>query len=66
MVFYLYRKIIINKLRQNWLSERKNRYDWLGELNVNIEQIRRENRVQNIYMCKKNEYFDFPEMILTK
>jgi very-short-patch-repair endonuclease len=43
----------------------KNRYDWLGELNVNIEQIRRENRVQNIYMCKKNEYFDFPEIMLT-
>ena len=44
----------------------KNRYDWLGELNTNIERIRDENRVQNIYMCKKNEYFDFPEIMLTK
>jgi very-short-patch-repair endonuclease len=44
----------------------KNRYDWLGELNANIERIRDENRVQNIYMCKKNEYFDFPEIMLTK
>ena len=30
----------------------KNRYDWLGELNANIERVRHENRVQNIYMCK--------------
>lgn len=44
----------------------KNRYDWLGELNSNIERIRHENRVQNIYMCKKNEYFDFLEIMLTK
>ena len=43
----------------------KNRYDWLGELNANIERVRHENRVQNIYMCKKNEYFDFPEIMLT-
>ena len=43
----------------------KNRYDWLGELNSNIERIRHENRVQNIYMCKKNEYFEFPEIMLT-
>jgi len=35
-------------------------------VDANIERIRRENRVQNIYMCKKNEYFEFPEMILAK
>lgn len=37
----------------------KNKYDWLGELLSNIEKITNENRVQNIYMCKNNEYKDF-------
>jgi very-short-patch-repair endonuclease len=37
----------------------KNKYDWLTELCVNIEIITNENRVQNIYMCKNNEYKDF-------
>jgi len=37
----------------------KNKYDWLSELISNIEKITRENRVQNIYMCKNNEYKDF-------
>jgi very-short-patch-repair endonuclease len=36
-----------------------NRYDWLQELLENINKIVLENRVQNIYMCKKNEYKDF-------
>jgi hypothetical protein len=30
-----------------------NKYDWLTELRNNIENI---VGVQNIYMCKKNEY----------
>ena len=33
-----------------------NKYDWLNELTNNIEKIINENRVQNIYMCKNNEY----------
>jgi len=37
----------------------KDKYDWLSELCVNIEKITSENRVQNIYMCKNNEYKDF-------
>ena len=37
----------------------KNKYDWLSELISNIEKITRENRVQNIYMCKNNKYKDF-------
>lgn len=37
----------------------KNKYDWLNELINNIEKITNVNRVQNIYMCKNNEYKDF-------
>lgn len=37
----------------------KNKYDWLSELCQNIEKITNEKRVQNIYMCKNNEYKDF-------
>jgi very-short-patch-repair endonuclease len=36
-----------------------NKYDWIKELCENIEKITNENRVQNIYMCKNNEYKDF-------
>ena len=36
-----------------------NKYDWLCELCENIETITNENRVQNIYMCRNNEYKDF-------
>ena len=34
----------------------KDKYEWLAELCENIEKITMENRVQNIYMCKNNEY----------
>lgn len=37
----------------------KYNYDWLTELCENIKKITNENRVQNIYMCKNNEYKDF-------
>ena len=37
----------------------KNKYDWLNELTNNIEKITNEKTVQNIYMCKNNEYTDF-------
>ena len=35
------------------------RYDWLQELLDNIDKIILDKRVQNIYMCKNNEYKDF-------
>jgi very-short-patch-repair endonuclease len=34
-------------------------YDWLKDLRANIEKIRLEQRVQNVYMCKDNEYAIF-------
>ena len=37
----------------------KNKYNWLNELVNNIEIITNENRVQNIYMCKNDEYKDY-------
>ena len=36
-----------------------NKYDWLSELINNIEKITNEKIVQNIYMCKNDEYKDF-------
>jgi very-short-patch-repair endonuclease len=35
------------------------KYDWLQELLKNIDKIVTENRVQNIYMCKNDEYKNF-------
>jgi very-short-patch-repair endonuclease len=36
-----------------------NKYNLLNELCENIEKNSNEKRVQNIYMCKNNEYKDF-------
>ena len=36
-----------------------NTYEWLTELKTNIDKIKNENIIQNIYMCKNNEYFVF-------
>jgi len=37
-----------------------NKYDWLSELINNVEKITNEEMiVQNIYMCKNNEYKNF-------
>jgi hypothetical protein len=33
-----------------------NKYDWKTELLDNIEKIRNEKIIQNIYMCKNNEF----------
>ena len=33
-----------------------NTYDWLDELNQNLQKIISEGLTQNIYMCKNNEY----------
>jgi very-short-patch-repair endonuclease len=35
------------------------RYDWLQELLGNIDKIVNEKSIQNIYMCKNDEYFEF-------
>ena len=32
------------------------KYDWLTELNQNIEKIVTEKKIQNIFMCKNDEY----------
>lgn len=37
----------------------KNKYNWEKELNENIQKICDECKIQNIYMCKNNEYKDF-------
>jgi len=37
----------------------KNKYHWLNGLISNIEKVTNENVVQNIYMCKNNEYKNF-------
>jgi very-short-patch-repair endonuclease len=47
---------VIRILQEDVLYDR---YTWLKELCDNIEKITYENRVQNIYMCKNNEYKDF-------
>jgi very-short-patch-repair endonuclease len=39
------------------------RYDWIQELLENIDKIILDKRVQNIYMCKNDEYKDFDTII---
>ena len=41
---------------------KNNKYEWLNELKSNIEKIKKEKKVQNIYMCKNNEYDDFTKI----
>lgn len=36
-----------------------NRFDWLKEIQDAIQKIVNEKKVQNIYICKKNEYDNF-------
>ena len=40
-------------------------YNWLEELKTNIEKIKNGNIVQNIYMCKDNEYDIFQTLQLS-
>ena len=35
------------------------KYDWLQELLNNIDKIVNDKSIQNIYMCKNDEYFEF-------
>ena len=43
----------------NRIINSSHRYDWLNELNQTIEKIKNEKIIQNIYMCKNNEYNAF-------
>ena len=36
-----------------------NKYDWLSEIMNNIELISNENIIQNIFMCKNDEYKNY-------
>jgi hypothetical protein len=42
----------------------KDKYHWIQALLDNIDKIILDNRVQNIYMCKNDEYKDFDISIL--
>jgi len=44
---------IIRLLQEDVFNDK---YNWLDELKNNIEKIKSENIIQNIYMCKNNEY----------
>ena len=47
---------IIRLLQEDVFNDK---YDWKTELVNNIEKIKIDNIIQNIYMCKHNEYADF-------
>jgi very-short-patch-repair endonuclease len=47
---------IIRLLQEDVYNDK---YDWKTELIYNIEKIKTDNIIQNIYMCKKNEYENF-------
>ena len=35
------------------------KYNWKDELVNNIEKIKKDNIIQNLYMCKNNEYVSY-------
>jgi hypothetical protein len=39
----------------------RDKYNWVDELKQNIEKVINESKVQNIYMCKNNEYKIYEE-----
>ena len=47
---------IIRILQEDVFNDK---YDWKNELINNIEKIKTDNIIQNIYMCKNNEYGNF-------
>jgi very-short-patch-repair endonuclease len=47
---------IIRLLQEDVFNDK---YNWKTELVNNIEKIKIDNIIQNIYMCKNNEYDDF-------
>lgn len=40
-----------------------NKYDWLYELKSNIKKIKNKNTIQNIFICKNNEYLPYKNKI---
>ena len=40
----------------------RNKYDWKTELNNNIQKLMNSEKIQNIYMCKNDEYHIFNAM----
>lgn len=52
---------VIRILQSDVLTDK---YDWLNELTNNINKIILENKVQNIYMCKNDEYKDFDNKLI--
>ena len=44
---------VIRLLQEDVFNDK---YDWKTELINNIEKIKKDNIIQNIYMCKNNEY----------
>jgi very-short-patch-repair endonuclease len=51
---------IIRILQEDVLYDK---YDWLDELKNKIENIKNNKKIQNIYMCKNNEYKDYIESL---
>jgi len=47
---------IIRLLQEDVFNDK---YDWKTELINNIEKIKTDNIIQNIYMCKNNDYQHF-------
>ena len=37
----------------------KDKFDWIEELNLSISKINNEQKIQNIFICKNNEYHHF-------
>lgn len=54
---------IIRLLQEDVYSDK---YDWLSELKDSIEKIKKDKKVQNIYMCKNNEYESFKNIDFNK
>jgi hypothetical protein len=47
---------IIRLLQEDVYSDK---YDWLSELKINIKKIKKDKIIQNIFLCKNNEYANF-------
>jgi len=37
----------------------KNKYNWFDEIKVIINYLKEKNEVENVFMCKNNEYDNF-------
>ena len=37
----------------------KDKFDWIEELKLSISKINNEQKIQNIFICKNNEYEHF-------